>query len=244
MCLILIAYNIHPKYKLILAANRDEFYDRPTAVADYWEDSPSVLAGRDLVHGGTWLGVTKNGRFACVTNYRDPNQKSGRLSRGNLVKDFLTSKISSETYLKEVEANAQDYSGFNLLVGEIVSEKSELFYFSNRGDGIKHLKTGVYGLSNHLLDSPWHKLQLAKKNFTDIVSAEKDIKNEKLFEILADKTRPSDENLPKTGIGLERERLVSSIFIESEIYGTRCSTLVLVDRKNHFEFVEKNYQTS
>ena len=169
MCLILFAKNIHPKYKFILAANRDEFYDRPTASARFCDDAPNLLAGKDLVHGGTWLGITKTGRFATVTNYRNPNQPNGKRSRGALVSEFLLGTISVLEYLSEVEKLSDEYTGFNLFVGDFSNDKNELAYFSNRGDGITSLDSSIYGLSNHLLETPWPKVVRGKKMLAPVL---------------------------------------------------------------------------
>lgn len=238
MCVIFVSYRQVPEYPLILLANRDEFYDRPTAKADYWEDFPSVFGGRDKVGGGTWLGVTKSGKFAAVTNYRDPNQKKGSISRGKLVADFLSEDVSANEYLKTVRKNSTKYTGFNLLLGEISVDKNELFYFSNQENEISRLKEGLYGLSNHLLDTPWRKVKQGKKKLAELV-ANNHIKKEKLFDILNDKKLAQDDELPETGIGHEREKLLSSIFIETPIYGTRCSTVLTFDEKHKYEFEER-----
>jgi uncharacterized protein with NRDE domain len=240
MCSIFLAYNAHPKYRLIVAANRDEFYERPTAAAQFWHDAPDVLAGRDLVHGGTWLGVTRNGRFSAVTNYRDPLAPTGNLSRGKLVGDFLRGSAPPLEYLQKIEENAGSYSGFNLLVGEI---DAGIGYFSNRGDGVKMLESGVYGLSNHLLDTPWSKVSRGKTALAALVEKE-DFAVESLFEILGDVSKASDADLPDTGIRLERERLLSSIFIETPVYGTRCSTALLMTEDGKVLFAERTYQQS
>ena len=241
MCLILFAKNAHPKYKFILAANRDEFYNRPTASAAFWNDAPNLLAGKDLVHGGAWLGITKTGRFATVTNYRDPNQPTGKRSRGALVIDFLLGAISVSEYSQEVEKVSDEYTGFNLLVGDFGNDGNELAYFSNRGDEIKMLNTGFYGLSNHLLDAPWQKVLRGKKSFSEIISNESEISLTSLFNILQNKTFAKDEDLPNTGIGNERERILSPMFIETPIYGTRCSTVLLIGNDNSVTFAEKSY---
>ena len=238
MCTIIFAFQKHPKYPLILLANRDEFYDRPTAKADYWEDAPEVFAGRDLVHGGTWLGTTRTGKFAAVTNYRDPNAERGELSRGALVSDFLKRNVSIRDYLEKIKENRKNYSGFNLLVGEINSQNQKIGYYSNRGNKIKILDAGIYGLSNHLLDTPWQKVLRGKAGLEKVLSKEK-IEEHALFEILADRTPAEDKDLPDTGVGLEYERILSSIFIETPVYGTRSSTIVLIEENGKVIFNEK-----
>lgn len=240
MCVLFFAYKAHPEYPLILLANRDEFYERPTAKAQNWEDFSEIFAGRDLVHGGTWLGVTKSGRFAAVTNYRDPNAPTGSISRGNLVSDFLKSEETVENYLMKIQKNAADYSGFNLLVGEINARKNEIGYYSNREDRIKFLEKGIYGLSNHLLDTPWRKVQKGKDELAKLLQTA-EINQNDLFEILNDKTLADDKDLPETGIGYEREKPLSAIFIETPIYGTRSSSLVLSDKDYKISLDERFY---
>ncbi len=238
MCVIFLSYKQHPKYPLTLLANRDEFYDRPTAKADYWKDYPDVLAGRDLVANGTWLGVTKKGRFSAVTNYRDPGQEKGEISRGRLVAEFLTTNLEPKSYLENVKSKAQKYGGFNLLVGELSSARSELLYFSNRQNEIKTFSPGLYGLSNQLLDTPWRKVVKGKAAVKELLDGQ-ELRKEELFEVLADKTLASDEELLDTGIGYEKEKLLSSIFIETPIYGTRCSTIVTFNEKFEIDFEER-----
>ena len=182
MCLILFAYKVHPSYPLVLAANRDEFYDRPTQSADFWPDHPQLLAGIDLQEKGTWLGVTKEGKFAAITNYRDPaSWKTAAPSRGKLVRDYLVGDLNPENYLKEISAHARDYNGFNLLLGD----RENLWVFSNQGDA-KKLQPGIYGLSNHLLDTPWPKVQRGKQLLKKALAKKGDALEEALFEMLAD----------------------------------------------------------
>ncbi len=240
MCVIFFAYQRHPEFPLILLANRDEFYDRPTVKAQSWKDFPDIFAGRDLVGGGTWLGVNKKGRFAAVTNYRDPFAATGTISRGNLVADFLKMDEPAEVYLKNIQSKSTDFSGFNLLVGEINSEKNEMFHYSNRGEDIKKLTTGIYGLSNHLLDTPWRKIEKGKGIFKSLIE-QNEFSNEIFFEFLSDESLADDEDLPDTGIGYEREKLLSAIFIKTPIYGTRCSTILTFDREFNMKFDERIY---
>ncbi|MCX5848637.1 MAG: NRDE family protein [Deltaproteobacteria bacterium] len=235
MCLIVIAYNVHPAYRLILAANRDEFYERPSSSADFWEDHPQVLAGRDLKNGGTWFGVARDGKFAAVTNYRDPSTlKSGAPSRGMLVSRYISGSKDADNYLKKISSQVYKYNGFNLLLGD----DNDLFVFSNRGEKQK-LNSGIYGLSNHLLNSPWPKVTRSKKMLKAALGKKGDALEEKLFSLLADRRVPQDSKLPSTGIGLEWERLLSTIFIESPIYGTRSSTILLIGKNRRVRFVEK-----
>jgi uncharacterized protein with NRDE domain len=237
MCLIFFALNQHPEYKLIVAANRDEFYARKTAPAHFWEDHPQILGGRDLEASGTWMALNKNGKISLVTNYRDPaNINPKAPSRGQLVSDFLLNGVSPEEYLSDVSKRASQYNGFNLLTGYT----DELWYLSNYGNGIQKLKSGVYGLSNHLLDTPWPKVHRGKEKFSNVIS-ELVIEPDALFELLYDEQRAEDQLLPDTGIGLERERALSSMFIKTNGYGTRCSTVILVSHDNQILFSERVY---
>lgn len=237
MCLIFFSLKNHPVYKLIVAANRDEFYSRETSAAQFWEDNPDVLGGRDNKAGGTWMAVTKAGRIGFVTNYRDPRKINPQaLSRGQLVADYCRKTDRPEDYLKTVESGAFSYNGFNLIVGN----PDELWYFSNHRAGIDKLQPGFYGLSNHLLETPWPKVTRGKEKLGQIFKSEK-IQVERIFEALFDDQTTPDENLPDTGIGLERERALSSIFIRTPGYGSRSSTVVLVDSKNNLFFSERTY---
>ncbi|NBW37423.1 MAG: NRDE family protein [Cytophagia bacterium] len=237
MCLIFLSLNNHPKYKLIVAANRDEFYQRKTAAAEFWSDHPEILGGRDLEASGTWMAMHKNGRIAMVTNYRDlKNLKQTAPSRGALVSDFLLTDITAEAYLRTIEPKADAYNGFNLLVGNV----DALYYLSNYKQGIEKLNAGIHGLSNALLNTPWPKVEKGKEYFASLIKNE-DIDPEVLFKMLYNEERASDNLLPDTGVGLERERMLSSMFIKSPNYGTRCSTVVLVDHHNHVQYHERVY---
>jgi uncharacterized protein with NRDE domain len=242
MCLIFIAPDHHPEYKLVVAANRDEFYNRETAPASFWDVYPEVVGGRDLgaappegQPAGTWMAMAKSGRISMVTNYRDPaNINPQALSRGRLVTDFVVGHDSPETYIRRVEKNGKLYNGYNLLVGN----RNELWYHSNYGDGVKKLEPGVYGLSNHLLDTPWPKITRGKQSFQAVLE-HRVIDPADLFTLLYDEDRADDTLLPNTGLPLDRERALSSMFIKTENYGTRCSTVVLVDRQDHVIFCER-----
>lgn len=237
MCLILFAYNVHPTYKLIVAANRDEFYGRETAPAHFWKDRPEILAGRDLEKMGTWMGVTKNGRFAAVTNYRDPKEiTNGKLSRGELVSNYLKSSETPENYMKNMESSAGLYPGFNLLAGG----PNDLYYFSNITKKSTKIERGIHGVSNHLLNTEWPKVKQGKKNLAHIMNQKDETMIESLFSILQNNDVAPDESLPKTGVTLELERLLSSMFIKSEGYGTRSSTVLLMT-DNEVIFNERVY---
>jgi uncharacterized protein with NRDE domain len=241
MCLIVMAYRQHPQYRLIIAANRDEYYRRPTAAAAFWTDCSDVLGGRDLQQMGTWLGITRTGRFAALTNFRDPAAvlPSAR-SRGELVKSFLCGNKSASDYLRQVEREGGCFNGYNLLV----RDKSCLFYYSNRGGGIREIGSGVYGLSNHLLDTPWPKVLKAKAKMTECISQPGQVNSESLFAVLADARQAPDEELPDTGVGMEWERTLSPIFIASPDYGTRSSTVILEDYNGRVQFIERTVCTS
>jgi uncharacterized protein with NRDE domain len=238
MCLLLLALQAHPVYKLVIAANRDEFYERPTAPARFWDESPTILAGRDLFAGGTWFGITRNGRIGAITNYRDPaSVKPAAPSRGNLVSDFLAGDKACKTYLTRLELNAENYNGFNLVVGV----KDLLFWYSNRGHGVQRIMPGIHGLSNHLLNTPWPKVSRAKAAFKNILSNSPVLSPDGLFDMLLNRSIPEDEALPDTGVGMDWERILSPIFIASPSYGTRSSTILLLDRENRVTFLEKTH---
>ncbi len=240
MCLLLIAYNTNPQYPLIIAANRDEFYHRPTEEAHFWKEPPDLLAGKDKEAGGTWLGITRSGRFAAITNYRDMKSiKENAPSRGALTLNFLASDISPFKYGYALSENADKYNGYNL----IFSDMETLFYFSNQTKELRQLPPGVYGLSNHLLDTPWPKVVKSKASFLDEISKE-NISPERLFEILADDREAPDTQLPDTGLSIELERAVSPVFIKSDRYGTRSSTVLLINDQNDVLFIEKSLETS
>jgi len=241
MCLLLIAWRSHPRYRLVLAGNRDEFHDRPAAPLNWWADDPRLLAGRDLKAGGTWLGVARSGRFAVVTNYRDLQAPvEGAPSRGVLVPRFLTGATSPKEFLDDLRGAAMRYSGFNLLVGG----SRALYYFSNRGPkNPTALAPGIYGLSNHLLDTPWPKLTRTRARFTEAL-ATPELVLEELFAVLADRTAAPSDGLPSTGLPSDWERVVSAPFIVNERYGTRCSSVLLVERNGRTMLHERRFDPS
>ncbi len=230
MCLITFAYKVHPKYPLIVAANRDEFLDRLAEPARFWPAEPHVLAGRDRRAGGTWLGMTTNGRFAALTNHRDLRApRTPGPSRGGLVRSALEPGF--------VPSGTAQYDGFNLLYGTVHA----LRYHSNISGEDADVASGVHGLSNHLLDTPWPKVQRAKQGMASIAGmAEPSV--EALFELLADEHIAPDAELPDTGLDLERERALSAIHITTGGYGTRCSTVLLVDMSGRVTFEERTRQ--
>ena len=233
MCLVLVVWKSHPQFPCVVAANRDEFHARPTAAADWWPDHPQILAGRDLEAHGTWLGLTRGGRFAALTNYRDPQQRRAAApSRGALVTSLLESDASVTeglAYLRDVGAS---YNGFNV----IFSDGERLgIYESVRGSG-RELGPGIYGLSNHLLDTPWPKVQNAKSRLQAALSDLTD--TAPLLALLRDDRPAPDAQLPQTGVSLEWERLLSSAFVRAPDYGTRCSTIIRIESRGRAYFDE------
>lgn len=219
MCLILVAWRVHHEFPFVVAANRDEYYRRPTTSAAFWSDHPQVLAGRDLEAGGTWMGITRQGRFAALTNFRDPSRhKTDAPSRGRLVADFLSGAQSIDVYLDGLDRAA--CNGFNLLLGD----GNKLVAYSNVSGGRHELPPGIYGLSNALLDTPWPKVSFGKTALEAAVAALPDEAG--LWQLLRDDTTHPDCSLPATGVPLEWERLLSAAFVVSADYGTRSSTVL------------------
>lgn len=222
MCLIVFAWKQIADTPLLLAANRDEFYARPTLAASWWKEAPHVYAGKDLEAGGTWMGINKQGRFAAITNIRNgEGKKIGAPSRGKIVADFLSDGISASSYLHALEAEAKHYEGFNLIIGDA----NDIYWFSNAQHNVaQRLQPGVYGLSNASLDTPWPKVIQAKTQFQQLL--EQRASDQAYFDLLADTTQAPEHLLPQTGVSLEWERLLSSIHIHSNDYGTRVSSLI------------------
>ncbi len=236
MCLILFAYQVSKQYPLIIAANRDEFYRRPTAPMHFWTNHRDILAGQDLEQGGTWFAVHKNGRFAALTNYRDPVfNKPNAPSRGEIIIDFLLSKKPMAQYFKSHKNKMMSYNGFNLLFGN----RNQLYWFSNIKGQTEKIHSGIHGLSNKHLNTPWPKVVLGKKALKNEIKTK--INTRPLFSILTDKTIPDDQSLPDTGVGIEWERRLSSLFIQSPEYGTRSSTIMLMDNKGNTQMTERSY---
>ncbi|SMQ62235.1 Uncharacterized conserved protein, contains NRDE domain [Bacillus sp. OV166] len=235
MCLIVFAYRVHPVYKLLVAANRDEFYGRPTTPAHYWEERPDILAGRDLEKMGTWMGVTTSGRFAALTNYRDPKEVTeGKRSRGELVADALKHKGNIKDYMQSLVKKKDLYPGYNLLAGD----GTELYYYSNKGQELLKVEPGIYGVSNHLLNTEWPKVQKGKEGMSKIINGEQVELVECLLSVLQNADQAPDELLPHTGVSLEWERMLSPLFIKSGNYGTRSSTVMLMSDKE-IQYVER-----
>lgn len=239
MCLIAFNTNEHDLYQLIFISNRDEFYKRPTQTAHYWEDETHILAGRDLKQLGTWLGMNKSGKLAALTNYRDMSlEKERTTSRGDLVRNFLTTKTPAPNYLNQLKKTKDDYNGYNLLVGN----KDQLYYYGNQADEIKKLTPGTYGLSNHLLDTPWPKVERIKRKLNSYIQGNPELKTDDLFEILLDSKKAPDSDLPETGISQKLESELSSIFINTDGYGTRASTVILIDYEGKVSFIERTFK--
>ncbi len=225
MCLIVFAWQLMPATPLVAAANRDEFYDRPALSAGWWEDHPDIYAGRDLHAGGTWMGVTRCSRFAAITNIRAPSERRTDVpSRGQLVKDYLASSLTPKEYIERISQETDHYNGFNLLVGN----RDTLIWYSNRGQANplngKALYPGIYGLSNALLNDPWHKVVKTRANFGSLLCTS--APDEAYFDMLSDSTLTPDNRLPETGVDLPTERMLSAVCIHSPGYGTRSSSLV------------------
>ncbi|WP_067515979.1 NRDE family protein [Endozoicomonas ascidiicola] len=239
MCLIVFSWQPDTATPLILAANRDEFYQRPTDSVQYWDDHPDVFGGRDLEAGGSWLAINENSRFAAVTNYREMPSVTTARSRGELVNNFVTGSQSAHDYLHGIKQQANQWSGFNLLV----MDNTGIYYFSNRaGDiDIAPLPAGIYGLTNHLLDTPWPKLIKAKDDFSHAISQTASIDSNQLVELMHDSTQPSIEQLPDTGVGKELEKLLSSCFIASPNYGTRNTSVLVLNDEGILQWTEQNY---
>lgn len=241
MCLILIAHRAHADLPLVVAANRDEHYLRPSAQAQFWPEADHIVAGRDLEAGGTWLGLTRQGRFAAVTNIRKgPAVESAPRSRGELVQNFLTGNEPPAEYCQRVLERAHEYRGFNLLVGDL----QDLVYCDNLNNSVRSLAPGTYGLSNHLLDTPWPKVVKGKNRLSSLLENwhhASAANCEQLLDILTDREIAEDEFLPSTGVGIEAERLLSPIFIEGDQYGTCCSTAVIIDADGRANFHERSF---
>jgi uncharacterized protein with NRDE domain len=241
MCLIVFAYDCHPDYHLILGANRDEYRNRPTEQAGFWPDAPHVLAGRDRQAGGTWLGVTTDGKLAAITNYRDPRQQMvDPPSRGTLVSGFLNNKaLTTKEFQHTLNHDGQLYDGFNLLYGTV----HDLHYFTNRGGSSGPIITGIHGLSNHLLDTRWPKVTFARSRLKNLLQFKR-VDPGQIFDALSDPAPFDYRALPNTGIGPERERLLSPIFITDEVYGTRSTTVLTIDREGGVTFIERTFDRS
>lgn len=235
MCLIVMALGAHPEYPLILAANRDEFYARPTRDAAWWPDYPHILGGRDLQAGGTWLATHRGGRFATVTNFGEARRPpAGQSSRGLLVTDFLNGSLSPSEYLETIDGDR--YAGFNLIVGDA----SGVAYLSNRDDGVRSLAPGTYGLSNTLLDGPWHKIGRSKERLQSLLD-ENRINDTELLRMMGDRQRAPADEVETGHFDFETAYALTAPFIVLPNYGTRCTTILLVDKEGRWRFVERRF---
>ena len=236
MCLILFAYRRHADYPLILIANRDEYYARPARDAHWWNDA-EVFAGRDLEAGGTWLGINRDGRFAAVTNVREAGgMRAGKISRGELTRNYLCGTAHPEAYLRSLIPHDQDYAGFNLLLGD----RQGFWFYSNRDHVIRRIGSGIHGISNGAFDEPWPKLSSGKTELESLLDDSFD--DDDLMEILTDHQIAQDHELPDTGVARDIERMLSSRFIRSPEYGTRACTVVKIGSNRQVSFLEQNFR--
>lgn len=239
MCLINFQFKKHHTYQLIVVANRDEEYDRPTKEAHFWEDDPTILGGRDLKQMGTWLGVSKSGRFAAITNFRNPTLPVAPKSRGEIVTDFLSTHHEPLQFIEQLKESRQQYGGYNVLLGN----RDVFYHYNNIFDETNEIEPGTYSLSNSTLNTPWPKVKKGRSELEKILSTkDSQFDIESLFGMVYDQEKAPLEELPDTGVGNELEHLLSPMFIQMPNYGTRCSTIVLIDKNNHFTFVERTYK--
>lgn len=243
MCLIVFAWKAHRVYPLVLAANRDEYFSRPSLPLGYWDDMPDVLGGRDIEKGGSWFATHADGRWAAVTNFREGTAPApSNLSRGHLVMNYVASDERAQDYVRQISGPLVDYPGCNLLVGD----NDALFFLSNRSQGLHRTEAqlvpaGVHGLSNHSLDTPWPKVERTKLALEQLLVSDQKQLSEELFSLLADRGQANEDALPSTGVPLEWERKLSAPFIVSDNYGTRASTVVLVDNQGNVSVEERSF---
>lgn len=237
MCLIVFAWQSHADYRLILAANRDELHRRPSKAAQWWADEPDILAGRDLQAGGTWLGVSRSGRFAAVTNYREGRPlHPGPRSRGELVTGYLGDNRGPGEFSESLDGD--DYAGFSLLA----ADATEIACVSNRGDPASSLPPAIYGLSNASLDTPWSKIERSKAALSKLLDGGP-VNETSLMRILADRTPAPVAEVHDDGLPFDLARVFTAPFIVSPDYGTRCSTIVLVRHDGETSFVEHRFDS-
>ncbi len=237
MCLIVFGYKIEKKFDLVFASNRDEYYNRPTKSARIWNNHFGIIGGKDLEKGGTWLGLNMAGKFASVTNYREPGHSvTGAKSRGEIVKNFLISSQNPRNFIEKLSKTAQNYNGFNLIAGN----RNELYHYSNREGVIYELEPGIYGLSNGLLNEPWPKVAEAKSKFLSLLD-NNDLSDKNLFGLLASEKTYPENKLPDTGLPEEKEKAVSSIFVNTADYGTRSSGLIFMNH-DRIRYAERTYK--
>lgn len=236
MCLLIIALEQHPEFPVIITANRDEFFNRPAKPMYKWEDE-NIIAGQDLTAGGTWLGINQNGHIAALTNYRDPSLiKENAPSRGQLPLEFLTSNENAIDYLTRINGKGNAFNGFNLLI----SDESGFYHFSNVTHKISGLEPGIHGLSNHLMDTPWPKVRSGINKINDLIQRDQ-LDEASLLTAMHDKTLAPESELPSTGIPTDLEKKISSMFIRVKGYGTRCTTVIKIDRNNHGIVKERTF---
>jgi uncharacterized protein with NRDE domain len=241
MCILFVAVNQHKDYPLIIAANRDEFFKRPTSPSAFWKGHPDLLAGTDEEAGGTWMGINRNGRLSALTNIRDPQKiKTDVTTRGELVSHYLQGKKDVSGYLAELQTKRARYNGYNLLFGPW----QNLSVYNNYLNQTQKLTSGVYGLSNASLNSPWPKISKGTFKLEEYCHDGHPIETDKLFALLRDSTQAADAHLPQTGIPLDWERRLSSIFILGEEYGTRSSTILLIDKNQHVTWQERSFDNN
>jgi uncharacterized protein with NRDE domain len=236
MCLIALAWQPDSRYHVVIAANRDERHDRPTAALGRWEGEPSIIAGRDLESGGTWMGVTDDGRFAAITNFRELSPPPPDApSRGTIVADFLRSRLEPQTWLDSLRERASGFAGFNLFAGT----RDTLSFLSNRSEEAMTLEPGIYGLSNGPWGAGWPKVERAIDGMERAIDSEST--EEDLLDLLRDRTGGMDDDLPDTGVGPEMERFLSPIFIRGDLYGTRSSTVLTIRKDRSVRIREKSW---
>ena len=234
MCLILVSFMSHPSHPLVIASNRDEFINRETAPMAWHPKHPDILCGTDLKEGGTWMGMTRSGRFAALTNHRDPSRINPKASsRGWIVSRFLEGSMDAPDFARNLAMDKETYNGFNLLFGTV----DGLFHYSNISDALTPLAPGVHGVSNALLDTPWPKVTKG----TMALKAMDIPQPDRLFAVLGDTEQPDDASLPETGMGMEWERILSPLFIQSDIYGTRSSCTITLDKSRTLIATERTY---
>jgi len=239
MCILFVAVNQHKDYPLIIAANRDEFFNRETSESHIWDPEHGIIAGKDLQAGGTWMGINKHGYVASLTNIRDPKRVSANVvTRGELVSHYL--QYPESGYRQTLSTNKSHYNGYNLLFGKW----NNLSVYNNHLDQLQHLVDGYYGLSNASLNSPWPKINKGVSKLQDYCQSGHSINPEVLFTLLLDTSPAADEDLPKTGIPIDWERRLSSIFILGDEYGTRSSTVLKVDKQQNVQWYERTYDNT
>lgn len=237
MCILTFSYKTHPHHPLVVAANRDEFYIRPTEPAHLWEDAPHILAGRDAEKGGTWLGVSAKGRMVAITNYRDPELvETGMHSRGRIATDFLNTEVTADFFAKDLQDKRDLYGPFNVLL----YDGDKLIHYNNVVDEITEVSPGIHCMSNATLNTPWPKVEALKAGIEKTME-NPDFTDDDLFQILSDRTQAEDDRLPSTGVLLELERKLSPIFIHFEGYGTRSSTVIRLSGDS-WDFTERTFE--